>query len=108
MGVIYEAIFDCQECGQHARHQLRYAGRLLASSRCTNCGYTIWHEQHDLRTTYIHDLEQRLVSKPTRMWRRILRNPVKFAWELPAAVVTKPAKMYAEVKQLFQTGAGPK
>lgn len=101
MGETHEVLLTCSSCGQDTEHELRYAGRLIASSRCSHCGYTIRHEQSDLRTAYIQDLEQRLVSKPTRILRRVLRHPVRFAFRFPASVLAKPAKMYGEIQPLL-------
>jgi hypothetical protein len=92
----------CRSCHQVAVHELTYAGRILASSRCTACGHLVRHEEHDLRTAYVHDLEQRLLSKPGRMVRRAMRHPMRFAASLPGAVLSKPAKMLAELRTILR------
>jgi hypothetical protein len=92
----------CRNCNQLSVHELTYAGRLLASSRCTACGHVMRHEEHDLRAAYRHDLEQRLRSKPGRMVRRAVRHPMRFAASLPGAVLTKPAKMLAELRPIMR------
>jgi hypothetical protein len=92
----------CRSCHELAVHELTYAGRILASSRCTRCGQLVRHEEHDLRSAYVHDLEQRLLSKPRRMIQRALRHPMRFAASLPGAMVTKPAKMLAELRTILR------
>ena len=102
MDDIHRVELVCDSCRQRTVHELRYAGRLLASSRCTSCGYRMRHEEQDLRAAYVQDLEQRLLSKPGRMVRRAIRHPVRFAASLPGAVLTKPAKMLAELRTILR------
>jgi hypothetical protein len=99
---VHRVELTCQACHQLAVHELTYAGRILASSRCTACGRLVQHEEHDLRTAYLHDLEQRLLSKPGRMARRALRHPMRYAASLPAAMMRKPAKMLAELRTVLR------
>lgn len=99
---VHRVELTCHSCHRLAEHELTYAGRILASSRCTACGHLVRHEEHDLRAAYLHDLEQRLLSKPGRMVRRALRHPMRFVASLPAAIVTKPAKMLAELRAVLR------
>jgi hypothetical protein len=102
MDDVHRVELVCDSCRQLSVHELRYAGRLLASSRCTSCGYRVRHEEGDLRSAYVQDLEQRLLSKPGRMARRAIRHPVRFAASLPGAVLSKPAKMLAEIRTILR------
>jgi hypothetical protein len=99
---VHRVELTCHSCHQLVVHELTYAGRILASSRCTACGEVVRHEETDLRAAYLHDLEQRLRSKPARMVRRALRHPMRYARSLPAAIVTKPAKMIAELRTVLR------
>lgn len=83
-------------------HELTYAGRILATSRCTACGHTVRHEDGDLRSAYLHDLEQRLWSTPVRLARQATRHPVRFAVSLPAAVLRQPGKPLAELRTVLK------
>jgi hypothetical protein len=94
-------ILTCGNCGREGTHELIYAGRILASTQCRACGYTLRHPRDDLGPAYLHDVEQRIVSKPYRMLRRLRRHPVKFVLDLPGAVVEKPRKLLDEVRPLI-------
>lgn len=98
---IRTATLTCGNCGRESTHELDYAGRILASTKCQVCGYTIRHPRDDLGPAYRHDLEQRVASKPYRMLRRLRRHPVKFVLGLPSAVVSKPRKLIDEVRPLI-------
>jgi hypothetical protein len=87
----------CTSCGVEAEHTLRYAGRLLVSTECLNCGATRHHPDEDLRHAYVHDLESRLCSKPRRWIARLRRHPVGTLVALPGAVLSQPIKIVREV-----------
>lgn len=92
----------CSHCGRQGAHELEYAGRLLASVRCRSCGYMVRHETHDLREAYVRDLEQRIASKPCRMWHRAIRDPLHYLLGLPGSFVAKPKRMLEEIKPLLR------
>lgn len=99
---VHRVVLQCHECRQVAMHELTYAGRILATSRCTACGASVRHEEDDLRTAYLQDLEHRLLSKPARLVRRAAQHPVRFAVSLPAAVLRQPGKMLAELRTVLK------
>ena len=68
--------------GEHL-HEVTYAGRLLASTLCSNCGHRIAKDLAGLRRAYIADVEHRILTKPGRMLRRVIHHPVSFARGLP-------------------------
>jgi hypothetical protein len=87
----------CTSCGLDTDHTLRYAGRLLVSTECGNCGATWHHSDSDLRNAYLHDLESRLLSKPRRWFNRLRRHPVETLVALPGAVLSQPIKIVREI-----------
>jgi hypothetical protein len=88
----------CVSCGLETDHTLRYAGRLLVSTECGNCGFTVHHnDSEDLRHAYVHDLESRIWTKPGRWLRRLRRHPVETALDLPRAVLYQPIKIAREI-----------
>ena len=103
MTEVEHADLRCESCGEVADHELRYAGRLLESTRCANCGHHIVLTQRSLVPAYVRDLEQRMVSKPGRMLRRAARDPLGYARQLPAAVLRQPAKFWREFRELFRS-----
>lgn len=90
------AAFPCSQCNQVVDHELRYAGRLLESSRCTSCGHVVELDHKVLVPAYIADLEQRVLSKPHRLWERAHRDRTAFLRGLPGAIVRQPAKFARE------------
>ena len=99
---VHRVVLQCHECHEVAVHELTYAGRILAESRCTACAARVRHEESDLRTAYLHDLEQRLLSKPARLARRAAQHPVRFAVSLPGALIRQPGKMLAELRTVLK------
>jgi hypothetical protein len=92
----------CVACGEETEHELVVVGRLLHSTRCLACGHVVRHEQRDLMSAYLRDLEHRLLTKPVRMARRAVREPVTFLSELPGALVRQPGKLLSEVRTLLR------
>jgi DNA-directed RNA polymerase subunit RPC12/RpoP len=99
---VEHADLRCESCGEVADHELRYAGRLLESTRCSNCGHHILLDQRSLVPAYVRDLEQRLVSKPGRMLRRAARDPLGYARQLPGRDPPQPAKFWREFRELLR------
>jgi hypothetical protein len=92
----------CVACGVEGPHQLIMVGRLLHSTRCEACGHVVRHEQRDLMAAYLRDLENRLLTKPRRMLRRALQEPLSFTLGLPGAVLRQPAKLAGELRDLLR------
>ena len=86
----------CDSCQRVTEHELHYVGRLLESARCSRCGTHMEVTHRALLPAYVQDLEQRVVSKPRRMWRRVTRDPLGYARSLPAAVLRQPVKFLRE------------
>lgn len=95
--MIEQAEFRCSVCGETAEHDLRYAGRLLESTRCHNCGHLVEMQPKALLPAYLHDLEQRVTSKPARMLQRANSDRVGFLRSLPRAMVRQPVKLAREL-----------
>ena len=91
------AVLTCSACGQSTEHTLRYTGRLLHSTRCSVCGQVVRHEQRDLYSAYLRDLEHRVFSKPGRLVRAATREPGTFLLGLPKAVLRQPIKIAREI-----------
>jgi hypothetical protein len=92
----------CISCGEETEHELVMVGRLLQSTRCLTCGHTVRHDQRDLMASYLLDLEHRLLTKPQRMARRAVQNPVEFARGLPGALLRQPTKLLAELRTVLR------
>ena len=101
MDHVHIVVLACHHCDGEHLHEVTYAGRLLASTVCSNCGHTIAKDLPELRRAYITDVEHRVRTKPRRMLRRVIRHPVAFALDLPGALLVKPAKMKAELRVLY-------
>jgi len=92
----------CERCDLVTEHELHYAGRLLESVRCTRCGHQIAMTQRALVPAYLHDLEQRVASKPQRLYHRAMRDPRGFFTTLPRAVLRQPGKLARELWSLVR------
>ena len=95
-------VLTCVACAQEVPHELTVVGRLLQSTRCTACGHVVRHEQRDLMTAYLRDLEHRLLTKPQRTLRRALQDPVEFVVTLPGALARQPVKLVRELRSLLR------
>jgi hypothetical protein len=98
---VYRAGLVCRQCGDLEPHELQYAGRLLASTKCLTCGAVVKHDESHLRRAYLSDLESRVRTKPGRMVKRAVQHPAKYMAHLPFAILTKPAKLLEEAKPLL-------
>ena len=96
------AVLTCSSCGLETDHELRYTGRLLHSTRCTSCDHVVRHDQRDLYTSYLRDLEHRVASKPRRLARAATREPWSFARGLPRAFLRPPGKKLEEFWTLWR------
>ena len=96
------AELTCVACRKEGPHELVTAGRLLQSTRCLACGHVVRHEQRDLMAAYLRDLEHRVLTKPGRMARRAVREPLTFVRELPGALLRQPAKFASELSALLR------
>lgn len=96
------AVLTCSSCGLESEHELQYMGRLLHSTRCTACGHIVRHEQRDLYSAYLRDLEHRVISKPRRLLRAASSEPRSFVLGLPRALLRQPAKILEEVWTLWR------
>jgi hypothetical protein len=106
MDHVHSVVLACHHCDGEHLHEVTYAGRLLASTVCSNCGHTIAKDLPGLRRAYIADVEHRVLTKPRRMLRRVMHQPLSFARGLPGAVLLKPAKMEAEWRVLYGRRSG--
>ncbi|HNM98277.1 MAG TPA: hypothetical protein PKK40_10060 [Marmoricola sp.] len=95
------AELECETCESLTEHELHYAGRLLESVRCTRCGQHMELSPRALVPAYVHDLEQRVVSKPGRLWHRAMRDPAAFAKGLPRAILRQPVKFLREFRSVI-------
>jgi hypothetical protein len=96
------ADLECETCGTVTEHELRYAGRLLESTRCTQCGTHTEVPGHVLLPDYVHDLEHRVASKPRRLVRRVMHEPGPFLRGLPRAVLRQPLKFAREFREVLR------
>src|SRR4029450_11616125 len=101
MDHMHIVVLDCGHCSGEPLHEVTSAGRLLASTVCSNCGHRIAKDLSVLRRAYLADVEQRIRTKPRRILRRVIPHPVPFALNLPGAMLAKPAKMEAELRVLY-------
>jgi hypothetical protein len=97
MNEVHLVVLGCDSCRGEHLHEIRYAGRVLASTVCGNCGHRMAKDLSVLRRAYLSDFEHRVLTKPLRMLRSAVDHPVLFARELPGAVLTKPVKIGAEL-----------
>ena len=100
MDHVHIVVLACHHCNGEHLHEVTYAGRLLASTVCSNCGHTIAKELPSCAgpTSPTSSIAW---TKPRRMLRRVIRHPVAFALDLPGALLVKPAKMEAELRVLY-------
>ena len=56
MDNVHIVVLDCSSCQGEHLHEITYAGRLLASSVCSNCGHTV-----------AKDLPGALLVKPAKL-----------------------------------------
>jgi NMD protein affecting ribosome stability and mRNA decay len=92
----------CVACAEETEHELVVVGRLLQSTRCRECGHIVRHEQRDLMTSYLKDLEHRLLTKPQRLVVRAVHDPATFLLGLPGALLRQPGKLVGEIRSVLR------
>lgn len=92
----------CAACGRVSDHEVRHVGRLIGTTTCTACGHVVEVPHRSLVPAYVHDLEQRVASKPVRLAKRARRDPRRFVRDLPAAVLRQPVKLTGELWSLIR------
>lgn len=92
----------CAACGRTCDHEVHHVGRLIGTTACIACGHVVEVAPRSLFPAYVHDLEQRVASKPVRLARRARRDPRRFVRELPAAVLRQPVKLTGELWALIR------
>lgn len=93
-------VLQCSICSREVEHEVHYAGRILSHAKCTACGTVIRQSTHELRKSYIKDLEHRVATKPWRVVKRILSDPMYLFTGLPKAIRKQPKKFIDEAKEL--------
>ena len=92
---VEESFLRCTNCSRDAEHVVVYAGRFVSEIQCTGCGAIT---RLDVSQEYLPDLRQRITSKPSRLWRRMRRDPAELASSLPGRTLTKPLRMLGELR----------
>lgn len=100
--MIEHADLACERCQQVTLHELHYAGRILEATRCGRCGNHLEMSTSALLPAYVHDLEQRVSSKPRRMWDRAHRDRGAYLRGLPLAILRQPIKFVREFWSLVR------
>ena len=100
MTSVHMVVLACSHCRAEHLHEVTYAGRVLASTVCSNCGWELAKDPAALRRAWITDMERRVRTKPLRLLRSAVAHPVTFARALPGAVLVKPAQMTNEWRVL--------
>ena len=62
----------CVSCRSEQKHRFIYLGRYLKSGRCLSCGYE-FNNRDTLFDIYVHDMMERILTKPLRMFRKFRR-----------------------------------
>jgi len=97
----------CSICNRETTHHVHYAGRILAHAKCTACGTVMQQSPTVLRKAYIRDLEHRVSTKPWRLVRRILKDPMYLFTGVPKAIRKQPGKFAKEARELRDTTKHP-
>lgn len=98
----YVTELRCDVCRQESEHDLTYAGNLLVSCRCRRCRTEYRAAGPDFTHEYLADLKSRILSKPSRMWRRLRSDPSQFLSTLPRAIVRQPPKFLDEWRTVYR------
>lgn len=63
MDQVHTALLACNECSGEHLHEVTYAGRLLASTVCSNCGRAVAKDLPGPRSAYLADVEHRVRTR---------------------------------------------
>jgi hypothetical protein len=94
------AVLTCSICRRDTEHVLHYAGRILAHSKCSECGTVMRQTPAVLRKSYFKDLEHRVITKPFRLFRRVRLDPGYLRQGFLEGLKRQPSKFLDEAKEL--------
>lgn len=92
----------CLHCNKDTPHIVTYAGNVLKSIKCKQCGNEIEIRRDKLIENYAVDFIERILTKPYRMTRELEEDITKFIISLPIRVITKPYRLVKEVENIIK------
>ena len=96
LGSVWVGHLECPNCLAETIHEVRYVAGLLYQANCTACGQRLEVDRKRLRELYVRGLPRRILTKPSRLAREALQDPVAFAVSFPFRVLSKPARVAEE------------
>lgn len=92
----------CLYCNKDTPHIVTYAGNVLKSIKCKECGNEIEIRRDKLIENYAVDFIERILTKPYRMTRELEEDITKFILSLPIRIITKPYRLVKEVENIIK------
>ncbi len=86
----------CIRCRKETVHHLVYVDGMLKEGTCTGCGRH-FHNRTQLLEMYGEELLKRIATKPIRLAKELLEDPVDTIKHIPGRLLKKP---FSEAKKL--------
>jgi len=94
----------CLHCAKETEHIISYAGDLLKSLRCQECGMEITLDRKQLLEEYATESIKRILTKPHRLTEEMRQDLAAFLASLPIRILTKPYRIAREIMDVLKEG----
>ncbi|MEK8132155.1 bh protein [Paenibacillus filicis] len=94
-----ETFLFCNHCKEEEGHIIVYLNNRISEIKCQTCGLKL-SIQIDLSHELYNEVYKRIRSKPARMTEEYRNHISQFLMTLPVRVISKPYRVYREVKEI--------
>ena len=97
----------CLSCQQETDHVLIYLDNYLKAGRCISCGEE-FNNKENLLNIYLHDMVERVLSKPLRVYQKVEHWPPSPVKDISAykglikGILSKPPKEFVNIVQILK------
>lgn len=95
-----KALLFCLHCNKDTEHTITYAGDIIKSIKCEECGTELELNRENIIKEYTGDFIERVLTKPHRMTKELEKDIGEFLFSLPIRIITKPYRLFEEVKEI--------
>ena len=103
----YKGFRYCLKCQEETEHILIYLDHYLKAGRCTSCGEE-FNNRENLLNIYLHDMLERILSKPFRVYQEVEVSPVPSKKQIAAynrlfkRALGKPSRELQNLSQILK------
>ena len=103
----YKGLRYCLNCREESEHVLIYLDHYLKAGRCTCCGEE-FNNRENLLNVYLHDMFERILSKPFRVYQEVdvwptpSKRQITTYNQLIKRALGKPSREFQNLSQILK------